>query len=210
MKATLPESLTLLQRLAAINRTITTSLDFERALGLIAESGLELVGATACFVLLRDQAEVLHVRAARGVDPVTVASFVGSMEESVLEDLRQFLGLAKSKCVSASPIMSEKTVQGILIVVRDAPLDGEETWLLSALADQAAISLGNARLHEQLISREAELQTEVARSLELTKELEALIHTVAHDLRAPLRTMTGCGELLLDEYEEQFQAMRGR
>src|SRR5436190_1923087 len=109
MKAAMPESLTLLKRLATINRTITTSLDFERALGLIAESGLELVGATACFVVLRDPAEVLRVVAARGVDPAIAARFLGSMEESVLEELRQFFGLDRPKSVSAFPVISDNT-----------------------------------------------------------------------------------------------------
>jgi signal transduction histidine kinase len=210
MKAVMPERLIHLKRLVAINRTITTSLDFEEALRLVAASGAELVGADSCLVLLRGQDDFLHIRAAQGVDPAAQARFVGSMEESVVDELRTFLGIEASRSIAATPIMSERTVQGILVVIRDAPLNPEETWLLSALADQAAISLGNARLHEKVISHEAQLKGETERSYKLAKELEELVHTVAHDLRAPLRAMTGCGELLLEEYREQFQTGRGR
>src|SRR6185369_5168260 len=39
-------------------------------------------------------------------------------------------------------------LNGFLAIVRDSTLSAEEQWQLSALADQAAIALNNARLHE--------------------------------------------------------------
>lgn len=210
MKNAVAENLTLLKRLATINRTITASLDFEQSLSLIAESGVELVGATSCLVLLRERDERLRIRAAQGVEPSVVADFIGPMEESVLADLRRMIGLPESQSLAAAPIVSDRMVQGVLVVVRDTPLDSEETWLLSALADQAAITLGNARLHEKLLSREERLHEEAECSRQLVRELEELIRTLAHDLRAPLRIMTSCGQLLLHDYGEQFAAGKGR
>jgi signal transduction histidine kinase len=210
MKDAIPSNRTLFRRLAAINRTITASLGFEEALGLIAGSGVELVGAASCLVLLQEGEEALRICAAQGVDPAVAARFVGPMEESVLGRLQEYLGLARSQNIAAFPIMSDLRVQGILVVISDAPLTEEETWLLSALAEQAAITLGNAHLYETLISRETKLQDEVARSRKHAGELEELIHSVAQDLQARLQTMTGSGKLLLDEYGEQFLSGRGR
>jgi signal transduction histidine kinase len=203
MKSAVAENLSLLKRLAAINRTMTASLDFEESLNLIAGSGAELVGASSCLVLLREPDERLRIRAAQGVDRSVAAGFIGPMQESVLDDLRKTLGLGDSGSLAAAPIMSERTVQGIMVVVRDTPLDSEETWLLSALADQAAITLGNARLHEKL-------QEEMEGSQKLVRDLEAFLHAVAHDLRSPLRIMTSCGDLLLHDYGGQFLSGNGR
>lgn len=210
MKSAMTESLTLCKRLAAIHRTITSSLDFEEALGLIAGSGLQLVGASSCIVLLRKGDETLRICAAQGVHTATAERFVGSLKESVLGELRHYLGFPASQKIAASPIVSDSIVKGILVVIRDAPLDSEERWLLSALADQAAITLGNAHLHETLVSREARLEDEVERTRKLARELEALIQSVAQDLRVPLQTLAGCRKLLRDEYGEQRLTGRAR
>jgi signal transduction histidine kinase len=204
------ESLALFKRLAAISRAVTTSLDFEEALGLIAGAGVDLVGASSCLVLLREGEEVLRICAAQGVDPAVAARFAGSMGESVLGELQGYLGFRDSEGIAASPIMSDFTVQGILVVIRDAPLNAQEVSLLSALADQAAIALGNAHVHSTLVSREAKLQEEVERSRTHARGLEGLMHSVAHDLRAPLRTMTGCGKLLSEGYGDPLLTGRIR
>jgi len=205
-----PEKLNLFKRFATINRAITSSLDFQEALALIVGSGREFVGAAACLVLLREGDGGLRICAAQGVDPAVAERFTGSMEESVLGEVRQYLGFARVQGIAASPIMSQGAVQGIRVVIRNTPLNAEETWLLSALADQAAISLENAHLHGALLSREAMLQGEVERSGKLAEELESLIHAVAHELTMPLQTMTACGKLLFDELGEQILTVTSR
>jgi signal transduction histidine kinase/FixJ family two-component response regulator len=49
--------------------------------------------------------------------------------------------------------MADRSVSGLLGVARDEPFEAEEQWVLSALADQAAIALRNAKLHEMDIER---------------------------------------------------------
>jgi len=191
-------SLTLFKRLAAINRTISRSLDFDEALGLIAGSGVEYVGATSCVVLLREGEGQLRICAAQGVEAPVAERFVGAMEESVLDRLRESLGFPVSQSIAAAPIMTDYVLKGILVVMCDDPLDAEGTLLLSALAEQAAIALGNAHHHESLVAREAEVRVEARRSGKIARELEALVHSIADYLKAPLGTMKRCGDLLVD------------
>ena len=76
------------RRLAAINRAITTSLNFGKVLDLIVNNACELVHANVCLVLLLNQDELLTIKAARGVDASVVKDFTGRMEEDVLGQLK--------------------------------------------------------------------------------------------------------------------------
>ena len=140
-------------RFAAVNRAITTSLDFEELLNLIVRNSRELVGADAALLLLADADEVLRVRAADGVDAERFHGFSDGMHESTVERLRTVLRPTGVGGFMALPVMVDRSVSGLLAVARDEPFEVEEQWVLSALADQAAIALRNARLHEMEIER---------------------------------------------------------
>lgn len=135
-------------RLAAINRSITTSLDFSEALRLIVVNAAELFSADTSLLLLAEDDGVLHVRAAHGLDDARIPAFSGPMEESVIRNLSRHLNLAPPQELVTVPIVADGSLNGFLAIVRDSQLTAEEHWQLSALADQAAIALNNARLHE--------------------------------------------------------------
>ena len=134
-------------RLAAINRAITTSLNFNEALRLIVDNATELFSADNSLLLLAEDDGILRVRAAH-VQSEIISKFAGPMEESVIRDLARQLKLDPGKELVTVPIVARGSLNGFLAIVRDAPLSAEEQWQLSALADQAAIALNNARLHE--------------------------------------------------------------
>jgi signal transduction histidine kinase len=91
-----------------------------------------------------------------------------------------------------------------------------------SVADRLALSLENARLYaeaRQEILRRVAAENELrrfnagleARVAERTQELQAAVeeldafaYTVAHDLRAPLRAMSGFGQILLEEYSPRL------
>ncbi|MEA2203307.1 MAG: hypothetical protein QOE77_83 [Blastocatellia bacterium] len=134
-------------RLAAINRAITTSLNFNEVLRVIVDHATELFLADNSLLLLAEDDGILRVRAAHA-DNETIRGFVGPMEESVIRDLSRHLKLEPGKALVTVPVLAHGSVNGFLAIVRDSPLSTEEQWQLSALADQAAIALNNARLHE--------------------------------------------------------------
>jgi len=134
-------------RLAEINRAITTSLNFDEVLDLIVENAGQLVDAKVCLLLLMDR-EKLRIRAARGVDSGVVETFSGRMEEDVLNQLQQALTIGRDEHLVSVPVIDKQSLNGLLVIVREQPISADERWQLSALADQAAIALRNARLYE--------------------------------------------------------------
>jgi PAS domain S-box-containing protein len=136
------------RRLAEINRAITTSLNFDEVLDLITENAAQLVGARVCLLLLVDNQGVLSIRSARGVDSKVVRSFSGRMEEDVIQQLQVALAIGEDEALVSVPVIAKQSLTGLLVIARRESLTSDEQWQLSALADQAAIALGNARLYE--------------------------------------------------------------
>ncbi|HEY0431509.1 MAG TPA: PAS domain S-box protein [Pyrinomonadaceae bacterium] len=134
-------------RLAAINRAITTSLNFNEVLRLIVDSAAELFSADNSLVLLVDDDGILRVKAAHARSDV-ISRFAGPMEEATVRDLSRLLKLDPDQKLVSVPIVALGSLSGFLAIIRDSQLTAEEQWQLSALADQAAIALNNARLHE--------------------------------------------------------------
>jgi PAS domain S-box-containing protein len=141
-------------RLAAINRAITTSLNFEEVLRLIVVHAAELFAAeTSLLLLLNESDGQLQVRAAHGIGSARLRNFSGRMEEAVVEDLARSLDLDSTKQLVTVPVITNGALNGFLAIVRDSNLEQMEQWQMSALADQAAIALNNARFHELVSER---------------------------------------------------------
>ncbi len=54
---------------------------------------------------------------------------------------------------------------------------------------------------------EAQLRLETSRAAAAEKELDAMLHYISHDLRAPLRGIDGYSRALLDDYEPHLDEM---
>ena len=134
-------------RLAAINRAITTSLNFNKTLRLIVDNAAELFSAANSLLLLAEDDGVMRVRASH-IESETLSQFTGPMEESLIRRLSQLLKLGPDQELVTVPVVAHGSLNGFLAIVRNSPMNAEEQWQLAALADQAAIALNNARLYE--------------------------------------------------------------
>lgn len=167
------------KRLAEINRAITTSLDFDRVLNLIVENAAQLVDASACLLLLADAEQRMRIRASIGVEKDTL-SFSGTMEEEdLIESLTKVLPPEIFGQMTSVPIIAKRALNGILVIARSESLNEEEEWQLSALADQAAIALRNARLYEMEL---AEANRERDETLEALKASNARANRILESI----------------------------
>jgi PAS domain S-box-containing protein len=170
------------RRLAEINRAITTSLNFDEVLDLIVRNAAQLVEAKISVLLLVDQQGQLRIRAAQGIDQDLIKKFSGRMEEDVVRQLRDALLLGAGEELVTVPVIAKQALNGLLVIARAQSLDAAEQWQLSALADQAAIALRNARLYEMELAEATRARDETVEALRESREKSVTILESITDL----------------------------
>ncbi len=110
---------------------------------------------------------------------------------------------------SARPVMQEEVIpeggeQRVYLTTKTPLLDadGKVAAVIGVARDitdrnraQAEVLRLNAELEARVVERTRQLE-------EANAELEGFAHTVAHDLRAPLRSMRGFSQVLIEDYGE--------
>ncbi|MFP4623946.1 MAG: ATP-binding protein [Gemmatimonadota bacterium] len=181
-----------LERLTAVSRALTYAASVDDVLDITVDTACELLGAPRAVLLLRDQSDLLRVRAARGVDPETVDRFREPLDETLIERLNALFGPEASERFLGVPLVVRSRVTGLLAVMtREDSEDERAEWLLSALADQASVALAAAGEEE---ARRTERRIHELEEQEARRE-EAL-RIVGHDMRSPLSSLRGYIHLL--------------
>jgi PAS domain S-box-containing protein len=144
-----------------------------------------------------------------------VPKIYGQVDEEVLahitRDPEQIgtlvpMGLASAMIV---PLIAHKNVVGAIFMARskrETSYHKDDLDLAVELARRAAASVENAQLHERTQELNEELEQRV---LERTKDLESFSYSISHDLRAPLRGISGFAAALYEDYAERLDD-RGR
>lgn len=164
-----------LQSLRDVARALTLELNLRPLLYMIMDSAAELLGASACTLLLHDKErhelvfdvvtgggggslQTLRMADESGVPGWVIANQLPLIVNDAPHDPRVRHDIAESvhftvQAILAVPLMARGNLIGVLEVLNTAPgseFSGEDLETLSAFAAQAAIAIENARLYSDL------------------------------------------------------------
>jgi phosphoserine phosphatase RsbU/P len=179
-----------LRKLIDINRAFSYTTSHEQVARLTCERGADLLDASAAVLMLQDADGLLHVRATHGIDDARLVRFRAPFGDAVIGRLQGLL-TAREESYIAVPLVVGGAVIGLLAVSLGRAADDPDEWLLSALADQAAVALENARLGGEV---RLEMEGRLRASEGATNAKDRALATLAHDIRSPLAAIDGyCG-----------------
>lgn len=183
MKRTLQSENAQLQRirkLTEVSRALTYAASLDDVFQLTVDRAADLLAAEMSLLMVANNDGVLALRSSHGVDPTLAKRFHEPLDEGLVPRLAELLD-AQHKSFLAVPLVVAGVITGVLVVIRTAATTSatEDEWLLSALADQAALALEKTHLDEIGVFR------------------EQLMAIVGHDLRNPLSTVLMAAEILV-------------
>lgn len=193
-------ALSRLRRLVPCYRCSALLFDFERGEAHLFAGFVGSDALTAAPIPLSDLSppETLRLGTVRYVaDLAAAASRAPYLDQLVADGIRSVLTV---------PLLVDGDVVGELNLAATTPdaFGPEHRDMAQELAVPLAIAAQQARLRGELRQQTAELERRLAeRTAELrgaTGELDTLAYAIAHELRAPLRQVSGFAQILLDEH----------
>ncbi|ANH67756.1 ATP-binding protein [Mitsuaria sp. 7] len=170
-----------LRKLTEVSRALTYAMSLDEVLALTVRRAADLLEAQRAVLLLTDEEGLLVVKAAFGLETSQLEGFKEPLHETLITRLKVLLGTSEEAHFLGVPLVVGGEVTGLLAVARpgDESQPDDDEWLLSALADQAAVALEKSRLDETAEFR------------------ERLIGIVSHDLRNPVSVITMASSALM-------------
>jgi phosphoserine phosphatase RsbU/P len=187
-----------LRKLTEISRALTYTTALDQVLRLAVTRAAELFAAERALLMLTDAEGLLRVGAAYGVEDEALERFREPLDETLVRRLQGLLGVTPREAFLGVPLIAHGAVTGLLAVVRAGPdpCSEEEEWLLSAVADQVAVALENARLSEEVQQARRERARAAENAGEADGAKDLALATLSHDLRSPLNAIDSYAELL--------------
>jgi sigma-B regulation protein RsbU (phosphoserine phosphatase) len=176
--------------LTQVSRALTYARSLDQVLELTLDCAVDLLDCDKAVLMMNDEDGLLAIRAHRGIDSAKVDRFREPLDETILERLSGLLGPDAKDCFLGVPLVVGGGVTGLLAIRRppSTSVQDRDEWLLSALADQAAVALESAR-HRHLDER-----VRILEASESSKE--HALRVISHDVRSPLNAILGYLELL--------------
>jgi signal transduction histidine kinase len=183
-----------LRKLSSLNRAFSYTTSLDEVARLTVERSAELLTAPSAVLMLQDTDELLQVRAAHGIAAERVVRFRAPLSDEVIGRLQGLLSVPADQLL-AVPLVARGAVIGLLALALDKPAADIDEWLLSALADQAASALENARLFGEV---RVEMAGQLRASKGATDAKDRALSTLAHDIRSPLGAIDGYCTIMED------------
>lgn len=176
-----------LRMLTEISRALTYTTSLEQVAKLAVERGAALLDASAAVIMLPDADDALQVRAVHGVPEERLTRSDAAVGAGMMERLPAVLGVPGDRLLGV-PLVAGGAVTGLIAVALAEPATPAEEWLLSALADQTAVALEQARLGGEV---RLEMESRLRASEGATGVKDRALATLAHDIRSPLGGIDG-------------------
>jgi sigma-B regulation protein RsbU (phosphoserine phosphatase) len=169
-----------IRKLTEVSRALTYAASLDEVFQLTVDRAADLLSADKSLLMVANDDGLLALRSSHGVDAALAEHFHEPLNEALVSRLAGLLD-ARPESFIGVPLVVAGAIKGILVVIRPATSIGAEQdeWLLSALADQAAVALEKTGLDE------------------IGEFREQLIGIIGHDLRNPLTTILMAAHLLL-------------
>lgn len=144
-----------LRELLSINRALASDLDCDVILRRIVQKAAEVTRAESCLLLLAGPDSLARVAASVGDLSERLEAFAAPLDERIDAAVRELLDSGAGDTFIGAPVAQDDLILGVLAVCRSggaaAPENtgvANEEFLVSALADQAALALKQAALRE--------------------------------------------------------------
>ena len=184
-----------LRQLTELGRALTYTTSVAHVAQLTVDRGARLLGADSALLMLADVDGLLRVRAAHGVSEERLGRFGEASADEMVERLQGLLD-APGDALLAVPLVAGGAVTGLLAVSLREAATGADEWLLSALADQVAVALENARLASEV---HVDMERRLRASEGATSAKDRALATLAHDIRSPIGAIDGYCSNVEDE-----------
>lgn len=168
------------RQLAKVSRTLTNAMGVNDVMQFTVSEAALLLDSSRAVLLTSDANGLLTVRASIGISSDLTCQFASPLIEPLSPLCDTLLGISEQSFLGV-PLVVGGQISGVLVVAREATslTSEEQEFLLSALADQAAVAIEQVQLGEAAQFR------------------ERLIGIVSHDLRSPITAISLIAQSLL-------------
>lgn len=184
-----------LRKLTEISRALTYTTSLDEVTRLTVVRGAVLLNASQVVLMLPNEDDQLCVKAASGVTSAKLGALCVPLGDELVNQLGELMAVDSNRLL-AVPLIVGGQVTGILAAAITKAYTDDDEWLLSALADQAAVALENARVGGEVRTG---LETRLRASETATGEKDRALSTLAHDIRTPLGAIDAYSSILEDE-----------